>query len=364
VRQPKPSRALGRMRLALLLVISAAVLASALWLPRVLAPRTTVPSGPVGGEVEPPAPEVAPGAIAEPTPPPVELEQGAERARSLAAEPELPHVLWLRIELVDERGAPVTGDLELRLNVHLGWTAHGRGVGPTRVETVRGPRVELPVESSSGWDPGSLRERVLATVVVRRLGLYADTAVPLVRAEDESWARVVLKETSVVRGLLLGADGNPLEGVDVLVRFNMPEHTPHSSARTDADGSFAVEAFPWLQRNLLFVGDARYPWVPVVDLGSEGGTRVLDPIRIELHAASFQVLRHDGNPAAGARLDGFGLEGGRFGVQTDAEGRARITTLVRGRWRLNAADDVHGRASRAVQIPPERDETVLLMLPR
>jgi hypothetical protein len=266
--------------------------------------------------------------------------------------------LRLQLELVDELGQPLTGEFDVEdrptrpMHPHGGWRT-------TSVTGVRGPRIELPVATH-----GSI-EFTRAHVVVRRLGLRGEADAEIATDAADAWTTVTLHPTTIVRGRIVDGEDRPVGGVDVLVRGDASGNEPHSRARTDASGAFAVDALRTM-RNRLFVGDLVYPCVAPIDVEASAAELALEPIRIDMHAATFEVLRADGFPAAGAGLDGVwvGTGRGRFDTTTDADGRARVTTLLRGRWRVNASDATHGRASRTVELPLAKDEPVLILLPR
>ncbi|MCY2960501.1 MAG: carboxypeptidase-like regulatory domain-containing protein [Planctomycetota bacterium] len=325
-----------------------AILVAAAWLPGLLAPAALeplqAPANP-GGTTRAHEIAVAPDPEAART-----TEPAAALPRMTIAAPLTSSVASLRLELVDERGNPVAGRVEVE------WFP----VGPRRsfsklpipLTEAEGPRIELaPVRA------GPYR------IAVRGPGLVGEGTVTVTESADPPWIPFVLRSVDLVRGTILDANGAPLEGIEVLLKDDVPGRPPRSTVRTDAAGAFVVETLPWAVSR-LYVGDVSYPWIPVRVLEPSSGTRVLDPIRLELYAATFQVLRPDGSPASGARVDGIGVEGGRFGRDCDADGRVHVATLLRGRWRVNAAEASHGRASRAVEVPLAKDEPVVIRLPR
>ncbi len=363
-RQDFPCPTRGRASLVLLLVGAIAVLIAAVWITL----RTEPPPAPTGARVvqAPTAPRAPATELAPP------IESAAETRASEPAEPAEPQAAAapppaqrLRMEIVDERGAQVTGEFQFEIRRVVdqdGQLSRSQAIQ----RKARGPRVDLDLVPELDWSKGEAGKQLTdpaAEVIVRGAGQYAKSMVPVARTADVEWTRIVVQATSLVRGSILDGAGNPLEGIAVMLRDNAPGSAPHSATATDAAGSFAIDALPGV-RNRLFVGDERYPWVPVVELESAPGPHRLDPIRVELHAATIRVQRKDGSPAAGAQLEGIGLDGGRFTATTDADGRARVTTLLRGRWRVNATDASAGRASRAIEIPLAQDEPVLLILAR
>lgn len=266
--------------------------------------------------------------------------------------------LRLQLELVDELGQPLEGEFDVEDRVTRPRHPHG-GWPTTSVNGLRGPRIELPVGT-----PGSTWF-THAHVVVRRLGLRGETEAALATDAADAWTTVTLHPTTLVRGRIVDAWDQPVGGVDVLVRGDASGNEPHSRARTDASGAFVVDALRTM-RNRLFVGDLTYPWVAPMDVEATATELTLEPVRLQLCAATFQLLRADGFPAAGAALDGIAVGTGRgnFATATDRDGRARVTTLQRGRWRVNAFDATHGRASRTIEFPLAEDEPVLILLPR
>lgn len=356
---PRATR--GRASLIVLLAAALVVVVAAVWIARrsdrplvpSVAPDTAAPAkpAPAAADLAPPVEPATAARTGDATP--------TGEPSSSSAAPGGPR---LRIEIVDEGGVPVSGDFEfeIRLNLNL---QNGLARGePVRTQA-HGPRVDLPVDTGAETLQLVLADPPSAHVIARRLGERGEGVVPLARPGDSAWTRFVVRATTVVRGSLVDGAGNPLEGVAVMLRDNTPGRAPHSTAVTDAAGSFAIDLLPGV-RNRLFVGDERYPWVPVQDLEPGPGPRRLEPIRVELFAATFRVQRPDGSPAEGAQLEGIGLDGGRFAAKADADGLARVATLLRGRWRVNAAEATHGRGSRAVEIPLEKDEPVLILLPR
>ncbi|MBL8861733.1 MAG: carboxypeptidase regulatory-like domain-containing protein [Planctomycetes bacterium] len=318
------------------------------------------PGTPVG-----PAPRAAPGTLPAGTgpaaPAPVAGQADAEERPVDEGRHSDPSALGalepprLRVEFVDEAGRPVEGAVEVEIR---GRPALGEGfVSPPRF-AARGPRVEreLPFPHRVP-DDGPIQ------LAARAARLYGEAGVQPLAPSSGAWERVVLRATSTVTGSVLDARGDPLEGVPILLRDDVPGREAHTRTATDAAGRFTLEALPG-RANRLFVGDAAYPWVRAIPIDAAQGPRELEPIRVELHTARFQVLRADGVPARGARLEGIGLEGGRFALELDEEGRATVRTLLAGRWRVNASDAEHGRASRAVEIPLATDEPVLFLLPR
>lgn len=261
----------------------------------------------------------------------------------------------LRFELVDVEGRPAEIDVDVEYRIRF--SDSPRTLAPTHF-LARGPRVERDLPPS--FVPQSGRE---VEVVARSAGQRGDGLVSTSRATETAWPRIVLHPTTTVRGLLVDAHGSPVEGVPILLRDDTPGKEAHSRVLTDAGGAFVIDALPD-RANRLFVGDPVYPWAPIVAVDAKNGPFVLEPIRVELFGASFRVQRPDGSPASGARLEGIGLDGGRFALEVDEDGRATVSTLLRGRWRVNASEAIHGRASRAVQIPLANDEPVLILLPR
>ncbi len=349
-RTPASRTRRGRAAHALLLVIPLVLVGAVAWLvlssdaePR--RPPDRQPTTLAATEADAPIP------IAEASDRAPAMELGSEPSSTTADDrPSL-----LRFEVVDAAGQPADIGLEVDCSIQFG--DPGRAPAPEQF-SAQGPRVERALPAS--FVPKSGRE---VMVVVRSGSLRGEGVVSTSRATDTTWPRIVLHPTFFVRGLLVDAQGAPVEGVPILLRDDNPGKEAHARARTDAAGAFALEALPHVA-NRLFVGDAIYPWVPVIAIDAKNGPFVLEPIRVELHSASFRVQRADGGPASGARLEGIGLEGGRFGVTLDEDGSAAITTLLRGRWRINASDATHGRASRAIEIPLASDEPILILLPR
>jgi|GEM_PF-5577975 len=340
----------GRAAHALLLVIPLVLVGVVAWLMMSSDLEPTRP--PDGQPTTPTATEAdAPVPIAEASDRTLAMELGSEPSSTLADD----RPSRLRFEVVDAAGQPVQIVLDVDYSIQSGEA--GRAPSPEHF-SAQGPRVERALPDSFVSKSG--RE---VKVVVRSGSLRGEGVVSTSRATDTTWPRIVLHPTFFVRGLLVDARGAPVEGVPILLRDDNPGKEAHARARTDAAGAFALEALPHVA-NRLFVGDAVYPWVPVIAIDAKNGPFVLEPIRVELHSASFRVQRADGAPASGARLEGIGLEGGRFGVTLDEDGRAAVTTLLRGRWRINASDATHGRASRAIEIPLTIDEPILILLPR
>lgn len=352
----------GRASLVLLLAAALVVVIAAVWFTRKpggspgQAAPAPIPAAPAPAR---PATELAPPA----EPGPLTRESGAAGPSADPLAPAAPPAEpRLRMEIVDASGVPVTGDFDLEIRLHLNLQDGLARADPVRT-TAGAPRIDLAIAVANEALRAALANPLTAQVVARRLGSHGEAAVPLSLSADADWPRFVVRATSVVRGSILDGVGNPIEGVAVMLRDNTPGRAPHSSAVTDAAGSFAIDALPDV-RNRLFVGDERYPWSPVKDLEPSAGVQVLEPIRVDLYSATFRVQRPDGSAAEGAQLEGIGLDGGRFAAKADAEGRARVTTLLRGRWRVNAAAANHGRASRSIEIPLATDEPVLILLPR
>lgn len=357
-----PASRSGRGGLALIVAAAAILLAAAVFGPRFVA--TSAPEPPT------PASRSAPASPVATTPAQHDAGSASERSSAVETPPappvaaETPARGWrLQLELVDEQGRPFAEGVDVEHRLYFPNVTTPVRVSDSDPRAARGPRVDLPVETHPAVAEGLATQPARARVVVRRLGLHGESDVPIATGAADAWTRVVMRATTVIRGQLVDAQGAPLEGVELLVRDDVPGSEAHTRLRTDASGAFALDALRG-RKNRIFVGDAAYPWTPPIDVDASGPDRTLEPIRLELHAASFQVNRADGLPASGARLEGIGLEGGRFAVDVDADGRARVTTLLRGRWRVNASDPTHGRANRAVEVPLENDEPVLLMLRR
>lgn len=354
------SRESGRAGLALLLVAALALVGAVVWFTRApaVSPGISGTSRPAPAVTPPTTTELAtPG---EPAPAARTSDAPAVPPPVATAGAELD--LRLRLELRDERGQPLAGDFDVEVRAVLKSQDGAARAAPVRTQ-LRGPRTDLRIDTQEEALRLALSDPPQAAVIVRRTGAHAEGVVPLVRSTEERWTQFTLRSTSVIRGTVVDGANNPLEGVAVMLRDNTPGKEPHSVVRTDAGGSFAIDAFPWT-KNRLFVGDDRYPWSPIQEIDATTGDRVLDPIRLELYAATFLVQKPDGTYATDAQLEGVGLDGGRFTARTDADGRARVTTLLRGRWRVNAALASHGRGSRAIEVPLENDEPVLILLPR
>jgi hypothetical protein len=347
----------GRTGLAVLIVLVIAVLLGAAWFASNGARPSSADATTRGGsrsptrQGEPPLPDAgapprfdaatAPDVSRAPADPTASARMDATPSAPVATAPRV------RLALQDESGTPLAGECSVL------WEAAQPGARAEPVELrARGPELAFDV-------PARARYRVRVT-----LGELAGTAVADAVAEPDAQATaVVLHGRRWIWGTILDARDAPLEGVDVYLAPAEAAGLEREAARTDVAGQFRLP----LARDVggrAFVGSVDRPWVTAIDVAPGVGPVLLDPIRLELHAATFAVQLADGTPAVHARVVGTGLDGGGFDERTDLEGRVRVERLPRGRWRVNAVLDPHGRQNRAVEIPLAVDEPVVIVLPR
>lgn len=349
----------GRTSLGILLGLALTILIAAAWLPGALSTRSTAsfhgptPATTAFEGVNDDSSSNAEGEVA--------IVEGSSAAAggSRSEVPDTTARAQLLLSLHDDRGALYEGEWRVR------WTRsirHG-SQRPDGVLQGTGSSVRILV-----GEPGPYSVTVSASGAASADGVatrLVGTEVVAARLDpDDPPVPIFLQRTPLLSGSVVDEQGEALEGI--MVWFHPGGDlfsTRPAPVRTDAAGRFSFN-LESSGRGQILVGEASHPWVPSIAIEAHGRDVHLDPIRVELFAATFLVVDFDGNAVGQARLEGTGLEGGHFLTKTDMEGRAHVEQMPRGRWRVLAQHADHGRANRAAEIPLAKDEPVVLILPR
>lgn len=353
--RPRPmyETSAGRTSLAVLIACAVLLLGAAAWFTRTSTPET---SG--SGPIAPPS-----SALSDPSPAPIQdaaVPVTSERdgqaeppdARTVAApEPKIARDL-LRLLLQDDSAHALTGEFDIE------YVAMKSKSSVMRVAPASGPLVQIDVDRTGGYEVHVSGTDRSGNFVEGREIVNAQSG------EEDPPTPFVLHVSRRLTGIVVDAHDIPMQDVlvSVLAQFG-PERPHRATTSTNSAGQFVLWS-PAGQAARVFVGDAELPWIPAIEIGAGEQAITLDPIRLDLHAATFAVQRVDGTPAALAEIIGTGLDGGRFEAKTDVNGRARVEHMPRGRWRVNATLEPHGRQNRAVDIPLASDEPVVIVLPR
>ncbi len=343
----------GRTSLTLLVAFALGTLGAAVWWSSRSTPEPVVPAEHAAASPTPPA-STADAGLDRPPHNPDGSQSGSSDTPSRStriAEPtsgssSAEQQAFLCLALQDESGRPLAGEF----SIEYAADEDGR-LRTYPLESVRGPEATLAVPHARNYRVRVGNESIEGKQVVAASVGTSEPPFPF-----------VLRALRTVSGTVLDAQEQPLEHVHVAVVLKAANSFQAASCDTDFAGRFRLRIVRDPGR--LYIGDAQRPWVPGIDIEGGAAPIELDPIRVTLFAATFLVQTADGNPAAEAKLVGTGLDGGQFNVATDADGRVRVERMPRGRWRVNATLEPHGRENRAVDIPLEVDEPVVLVLPR
>ncbi len=347
----------GRTSLAVLIACAVLLLGAAAWFTRTPATRTD--GSALLGDSERTAPDSPstsnPDATDHVTSERDEHAAKVDERTTAVPEPEVARDL-LRLLLQDDSAQALTGVFDVEYAAVKSNAPAKSGV--VRSARENGPLVQIEVERT-----GSYEVHVVGT---DRRGEFVEGRETVVaqRGQDDPATPFVLRVSRRIFGIIVDADQNPMESVPVSVLAHFGSDRPHrATTSTDAAGQFVLWS-PAEKAARLFIGDPELPWIPPIEIGAGGRQLALDPIRLDLHEATFVVQRADGTPVPMAEIIGTGLDGGRFEARTDGSGRARVQHMPRGRWRVNAALEPHGRENRAVDIPLASDAPVVIVLPR
>lgn len=291
--------------------------------------------------------------------------------------------------VVDPAGKPVAGaDVILRdQSADAPWGAEQPDVlATTRSDSNGAFRLSASAPRSFAVDEASLTRRTPCDVVVRVPG-FAFAWKNLPAAENPQPLEFVLEPESVLRGRVVDEQGSPISGVmakvgqivplplerDALGRYPDPfvlaESRLAPSARTDADGGFAIAGLP--RGRLISVTfehddyelEMRFAMIGALYRHDVGAPYLIDPrvvpksprvygsdLRIDLSRGkriNGRVVRDDtGAPAAGARIL-LDAPSRHFRAVADGNGRFSFRSLSDGKWQLTvdplAGTDCLGR---------------------
>jgi hypothetical protein len=145
---------------------------------------------------------------------------------------------------------------------------------------------------------------------------------------------VALQPAAFVEGLVEDATGAPV--ADLPLHLHLLAGGEQRTTHSDARGAYLFEDVPDGEYR-LFAGHPMSPVVPALDLAVSPPSlhvpRIVLPPLGEIRAL---VVDADGLPVAEARVEGWGANGGRVEVRTDAQGEALQRFLPAGRYNLRA----------------------------
>lgn len=281
-------------------------------------------------------PAPAPGGAAPAQPPqeqpaPETLVPAAQATRStLATEESAPARASARLVVrVTQTGSTRAGRVMVTLVEDGGRAASEFELAPERAS------LEIPCSpgdvkvSARGDGP----PRVVSMTVHATLQPGASELVELVLAPEAVFAGALEDET-----------GRALAGLALHLRRRKEVL---ASATSDVAGRFRLAALPAGEYELVLgalEGPLRPPETVVLAPGDPPRTLVL-PV---LLALGLRVVDADGQPVAGARLEGTGKPGGHLQGLSDADGRLRVEGLPPGDYRVFARHATLGRATRAL----------------
>ncbi len=163
---------------------------------------------------------------------------------------------------------------------------------------------------------------------------------------------VTLAPAAFVTGRVVDAQGAGVAGLEVLLE-------PRSGAQplratTGSSGAYLFELVPDGEYRLL-AADLHAPIAPARELVVGPPSLHVPELQVPLLSTLALQVVDAGGPVAGARLEGWGSQGGRISAVTDAGGLAQARFLPPGRYAVRAS---------APEGAPERSALIRIELPR
>ncbi len=160
----------------------------------------------------------------------------------------------------------------------------------------------------------------------------------LLLARPEAQHAVVhlaLSPAAFVSGRVVDAEGAAVAGLEVLLE---PEGGgERRSATTGPSGAYLFELVPDGSYRLL-AGDPHAPIAPARELlVGPPSLHMPDLVVPVLSVLQIRVVDRDSRPVPGARVEGWGSQGGRISAVTDERGLARASFLPAGRYSIRAS---------------------------
>jgi hypothetical protein len=259
------------------------------------------------------------------------------------------------------------------------------GRGRLRGELVLGARVEQPREwtlvlEPHPWNLGRDRARAMRVehaagerefvvedlplaawqVRVEARGLNSTRAdVLLVRGSPDAHVVLRLDPPGLVDGELVDADGQPAEGVLVVLEA----HGERRETRSDQRGMWRFdEVVDGTHR--LWTGPPEAPLLQPVELDFAAPSLRAPRRQLPVCGAlELEVLEPGGAPVVDAQVSGFGDPQGSLRGRTDATGRLAERWLWPGGWRLQVRSQDGRLADFGVEVDPRATTRRVVVLP-
>jgi len=221
-----------------------------------------------------------------------------------------------RMQLVRDAGGPVEGDYETRRMRADGDVIHGSGTIAAGIVTVEGfdGQPESLEISVAGYSP-----------VVKEVRVPPEGETDL--------GAVVMRKGRHLKGVVVGADGLPVQGAFVLVGHL-------GRVVSDQHGAFEFPGVPLGRLSLLVVSE--FHLKKSIEVGDESA----GPLRIELSSGAHvegTVVGADGQGIGGLVVSFLPIDGEQVGevaerLRTDEDGSFEVR-ISPGRYRIEAKDD-------------------------
>ena len=159
------------------------------------------------------------------------------------------------------------------------------------------------------------------------------TPVLLVRGSESPFISLELHARGYLEGVVLDVNGVPVD--ELQVSLISVSGQGDRTTRTDGAGRYLFDDLIDGDYELV-IGARHNPLVGPEDLSFQAPSLHYPLRRVpELGSVLVHAVDTDRFPIAGARVDGFALDGGVLGGDSDSEGYCEVRNLVPGRYRLS-----------------------------